>query len=415
MNVSAIILAGGNSSRMKYNKEFIKIGDEFLVHKQIKQLLTKFNEVIVVSNNPDHYQGQNVKVVSDILKGNTPIIGLHAGLIHSSNRYNYVIACDMAFINFDFINYLVSLTKGHEAYIAKYNNYIEPFNALYSKDIIPKIELFLKENNSGFQRLVKELNTHYISEPKVGFYQQKMDMFKNINNESDLYDDYTSITSNYINMDVKKVINFETFNVKDKVITEYPLTLYINNYYYSTMMITPDNIEFLVLGYLHSEFVIKDISEIIDIKLDIENHRCDIILNHKINTNNIQRLNIMSTACGNTSLVKINDEDLPIVPKKQTFNINHILDMVALFNKESILFKETGGVHSVELIYGDTKMLFEDIGRHNAIDKVVGYLLKNNIKSNNIYIITSGRISSDILLKAALINISLIVSRSAPT
>ena len=400
---------------MKYNKEFIKIGDEFLVHHQINKLLTIFEEVIVVSNNPDHYKGLNVKVVSDILIGKTPIIGLHAGLIHSKNRYNYCIACDMAFINFDFINYLVSLTRGHEAYVAKYNNYIEPFNAIYSKDIIPKIETFLSNGNFGFQRLVKELNTDYIKEQKVSFYMQKMDMFKNINNESDLYDDYLSITSNYQNMDVEKVINNETFHVKDKIITEYPLSLYINNNHYSTMMMTPDNIEFLILGYLHSEFVIKEIDEIIEFNLDLENHRCDVKLNHKIELNNSQRLNILSTACGNVKLVRIEDKDLPVVLLEHKFKLERIFEEVAIFNKESILFKETGGVHSVELLYGDTKMLFEDIGRHNAIDKAIGYLLKNTIKRDDVFIVTSGRISSDILLKSALMNISLIVSRSAPT
>ena len=145
MNVSAIILAGGNSSRMKYNKEFIKIGDEFLVHKQIKKLQSLFDEVIIVSNNKEHYKDYNVLVVNDILIGNTPIIGLHSGLVNSSNKYNYVIACDMAFINIDFIEYMISLLDGHEAYVAKYNNYIEPFNAIYSKSIIPKIESFLEK------------------------------------------------------------------------------------------------------------------------------------------------------------------------------------------------------------------------------------------------------------------------------
>jgi len=415
MNLSAIILAGGTSSRMKYNKEYIKLGDNYLIHQQIKQLLPLFEEIIVVSNNPTHYQGLNVKVVKDILNGKTPIIGLHAGLVHSSNKYNYVIACDMAFINLDFINYLISLVDNNDAYVAKYNNYIEPFNAIYSKGIIIKIEDFLEGNNYGFQRLVKQLNTHYINEQIVDFYQQEMDMFKNINNESDLLDDYLSITSSYQNMDVQKVINKEIFHVKDKIITEYPLTIYVNKTYYSTMMITPNNIEFLVLGYLHSEFLINNLSEIKNFKLDLENHRCDITLSHDIKNNNSQRLKIMSTACGNTSLPNILDKDLPKVIKKQTFNLNQILEEVAVFNKESLLFKETGGVHSVELIYGTNKILFEDIGRHNAVDKVVGYLLKNKIISDDIFIITSGRISSDILLKIALVKISLIVSRSAPT
>lgn len=415
MNVSAIILAGGNSSRMKYNKEFIKIGDEFLVHKQIKKLQSLFDEVIIVSNNKEHYKDYNVLVVNDILIGNTPIIGLHSGLVNSSNKYNYVIACDMAFINIDFIEYMISLLDGHEAYVAKYNNYIEPFNAIYSKSIIPKIESFLEGNNYGFQRLVKNLNTEFISEQKVSFFQQSMDMFKNINNESDLFDDYSSITSNYQNMYVKKVVNKEIFYVRDKIITEYPLNLFINNIHYATLMMTPENIEFLVIGYLHSEFVIKNINEIVNLSLDLENHRCDVSLNHKIDSLNELRLNILSSACGNAKLVKIEDSDLPKVKHNQSFKMQDIFDEVAIFNKESILFKETGGVHSVKLVFGESKLLFEDIGRHNAVDKVVGYLLKNGIKQHDVYLITSGRISSDILLKAALINISLIVSRSAPT
>ena len=415
MNISAIILAGGNSSRMKFNKEEIKINDEYLVHTQIKKLQTVFNEIIVVSNNPKHYEGLNVKVVSDIITGNTPIIGLHAGLVHSNNKYNYCIACDMAYINFDFINYIISLIDEKEAYVSKYNKYIEPFNAIYSREIIMKIESFLGDKNFGFQRLVKNLNTHYIKEQIVSHYQQEMDMFKNINRESDLYDDYTSITSNYQNMDVEKVLNKEIFKVKDKVITEYPLSLYVNNEHYSTMMLTPEDIEFLVIGYLHSEFVIKGIKDINSFKLNLEDHRCDITINHKIEVNNSQRLNIMSTACGNAKLVKMEDKDLPVVNTNHKFNIQEIFNEVAVFNKESILFRETGGVHSVELLYGDNKQLFEDIGRHNAVDKVVGFLLKNSIKQDDTYLITSGRISSDILLKAALMNIGLIVSRSAPT
>jgi len=415
MNISAIILAGGNSSRMKFNKEEIKIDGEYLVHTQIKKLQTVFDEIIVVSNNPKHYEGLNVKVVSDIIKGNTPIIGLHSGLVHSSNKYNYCIACDMAYLNFDFINYLISLVDNQEAYVSKYNKYIEPFNAIYSKKIIIKIESFLADKNYGFQRLVKKLDTHYIKEQIVSHYQEEMDMFKNINKESDLYDDYTSITSNYQNMDVEKVLNREVFNVQDKVITEYPLSLYVNNEHYSTMMLTPEDIEFLVIGYLHSEFVIKSIKDITSFKLNLEDHRCDVTTINEIKANNSQRLNIMSTACGNAKLVKIEDKKLPVVNTTHKFNIQQIFDEVAVFNKESILFRETGGVHSVELLYGDNKQLFEDIGRHNAVDKVIGFLLKNNIVSDDVYLITSGRISSDILLKSALMNIGLIVSRSAPT
>ena len=415
MKLSAIILAGGNSKRMKYNKELIKIGNEYLVHKQIKALSPYFKEIIVVSNNPDLYQEFDVKVVSDIIDGSTPIIGLHAGLINSSNEYSYVLACDMAFINFRYIEYLKSIIIDHEAYVAKYNNYLEPFNAIYSDKIIPKIVSFLQDGNFGFQSFIKTLNTHYITEQKVSHYMQDMDMFRNINNESDLFNDYKSITSNYHNLEIDKVINNEVIHVIDKVITEYPLSLHINGNHYATLMLTPENIEFLIYGYLYSEMIIKDISEVQSIELNLEDYLCNIEIDHEVVQNLNERLNILSSACGTAKRVITDENNLPFVNNKHPFKLNNILEEVAVFNKKSILFKETGGVHSVELIYGEEKVLFEDIGRHNAVDKVVGYLLKNKIKRDDIYLITSGRISSDILIKIALMNISLIVSRSAPT
>ena len=173
-NISAIILAGGKSSRMKFNKEYIKIEGEFLVHKQIRELKKIFNEVIVVSNNKEHYEDLNVHVVSDILNGVTPIIGLHAGLFHSSNEYNYVIACDMPFINKEYIAFLESKINGHDAYVSKYHGYIEPFNAIYSSKITNNIEDFISNGNYGFQNLVKLINTLYIPESVVSKHHKIM-------------------------------------------------------------------------------------------------------------------------------------------------------------------------------------------------------------------------------------------------
>ena len=415
MNISAIILAGGRSSRMKYNKEYIKIGDEYLVHKQIRDLLDFFEEVIVVSDNIDHYMDLDVLVVSDILVGNTPIIGLHAGLVISSNEYNYCIACDMPYINFKFIDHLINQVKDHDAYVAMNKSFIEPFHALYSKNIIGKIEKFIDQSNYGFQRLIKSLDTYIVQEKDVSFFQQGYDMFTNINKEADLYEHDTDIVSNYKYFDITKIVNGEEFSIKDKIITEYPLSLYVNNEKYAVMVMTPQDIELLIIGYLYSDLTIMNTDEIIDFKIDIEDNRCDVTLSHPLEMKNTQRLTILSSACGTSKSLEIDESTLPKVDFTHEFKSSELLDQVAIFNKESILFKETGGAHSVELVFGEEKILFEDIGRHNAVDKIVGYLLKNKINRDDIYLISSGRISSDILIKLALKNIGLIVSRSAPT
>ncbi len=415
MNISAIILAGGKSSRMKYNKEFIKIGNEYLIHKQIKLLQPLFNEIIIVSDNTDHYKTHNVKVVSDILEGNSPIVGLHSGLVHSSNKYNFCIACDMPYINIPFIKYLISMVEAHDSYVAKYHSYIEPFNAIYSKDIISVIETAITKKEYGFQTMVKQLDTYYIQEKELLPFLKENDIFKNINTEAELFNSKKSSTIEYRHYQIEKVINNNSFFMDDKVITEYPLNVYLNEEYFITLMTSPTNLEFLVIGHLISIGVIKKLSDIKCIAISLEEHLCKINIRDTNIPDTLKRARILSSACGASNKIEFDSIQDLIIDNNSIFNLTSILNNIAGFNKESILFKETGGVHSVKLIYDDKELFIEDIGRHNAVDKVIGFILRNNIKTKHKYLITSGRISSDILLKCSSSDIPLIVSRSAPT
>lgn len=413
MKLSAIILAGGKSTRMKYNKELIKIKNEYLVHTQIKKLEKIFNEIIIVTNNVEHYKNYKVRVVSDILEGNTPIIGLHAGLLASKNEFNYVIACDMPNINLDFINFLISQVSDQDAIVCKQNNFIEPFNAIYNKKVKNQIESFVANNQYGFQRLVQSVNASYIKEKDVAKYNT-VNMFMNINTEDDLLERTRKLAPILQNFEVTRVDGDTQFIKTDNVISEFPLSLYINNEFYAIIMMTPKDIEFMIIGFLHSNMLIQSVEEILSLNINLETKKSFVMLSHDIPSNRQDRLDIISSGCANNTK-PINEDILPKISNTHDFDLSLIFEQVSQFNKESILFKETGGVHSVILFYDDKSILFEDIGRHNAVDKAVGFILKNDLKEKKTYILTSGRISSDILIKSALANIELIISRSAPT
>jgi len=93
-----------------------------------------------------------------------------------------------------------------------------------------------------------------------------------------------------------------------------------------------------------------------------------------------------------------------------------VLALVRQFQLKSQIFKATGGVHSAALCdQRDILAFSEDIGRHNAIDKILGRCILDNLPTANRIIITSGRISSEIVLKVTRMDIPILVSRSAPT
>lgn len=415
--LSAIILAGGESKRMGYNKEYIKINDNFLVHNQIKFLSKIFDEVIVVTNNPDHYKDLEVIVTKDILHGKTPLIGLHSGLVKSSYEYSFIIACDMPNINKDFIDYLLSKVNNQEAYLAKNNGYLEPFCAIYNKQIIPKIESFIANKQYGFQNLVNTLDAYFIEEEDLAMFLKDSDVFKNINREEDLIEKKISINSSSKEVTIKKIVNGKEFQTKDLVITEYPLSLFINGEYYITLMISPMHINHLIYGFLNAEMLIKNYKDVKELNINLENYRADVILENSNVKFNKYKSEFLSSACGASPKVKekLDKTIIKNITNNTVLSSKEIFDNIQEFNHESMLFKETGGVHSVALVFNKTSKLFEDIGRHNAADKAIGYMMEKSIDSSDVYLLTSGRISSDILLKCALAKISIIISRSAPT
>lgn len=188
---TAIILAGGKSSRMGFDKQFLKINEKRLMNIVINKLEEEFNEIIIVTNKPEEYKNFNHKIITDKIVGEGPLSGIHAGLTESKSQYVFVIACDMPNIDIDYIRYM----KGNinkesiEVCITRHKDGIEPLVGFYSKDIVCKIENYLMENKRAIYKFLNNLKVRYIEEDKAREYTPNWDMFLNLNNKEDL-DEY---------------------------------------------------------------------------------------------------------------------------------------------------------------------------------------------------------------------------------
>ncbi len=215
---------------------------------------------------------------------------------------------------------------------------------------------------------------------------------------------------------IKRINNNVQEEITDLIIEEIPLDIFVNYEFYAALMCTPIEVRELAIGFLFSEGIISSIKSITSIEEKFENRIC-LILDHEINLdhNNVRAI---TSGCGNGSVhtKSLEEASVNFIESTCKFGITDVLKLMKEFNSKSDLFKHTGGVHSCSLCSENSILLFsEDIGRHNALDKIVGKALLNNIDLSDKLVMTTGRISSDIVVKVAKAGIPIIVSHSAPT
>lgn len=208
-------------------------------------------------------------------------------------------------------------------------------------------------------------------------------------------------------------------NEEDLIILEYPFTIFIDDEEIITLLCSPKSLEYLAIGFLYSEGFIESYSAIKNIQIDEDKGSAYINLNiRKTFNEKLQGKRTITSGCGKgTVFYNVLDS---FKSKKITNTIdiksNEIVDLMRSFNKDSELFNSTGGVHACAICNEHGIIYFEeDIGRHNALDKVLGKALVENMDLSDKIILTSGRISSEMLIKAAKRGIPVVVSRSAPT
>jgi FdhD protein len=155
-----------------------------------------------------------------------------------------------------------------------------------------------------------------------------------------------------------------------------------------------------------------------NIIIDTENYSSDIKLKDKQLDPQLLFKRLYTSGCGRGA-VFYNVLDLVQKTKIKSrikFSANRIITLMSTFQKHSLAFKETGGVHSAALSDGKDILIFqEDIGRHNALDKVIGEALLKGVQMQELIVLSSGRISTEIVSKTAKMKVACLISRSAPT
>lgn len=219
----------------------------------------------------------------------------------------------------------------------------------------------------------------------------------------------------------QRAIHYERFEYNKwepfdaETIVETPVSLTINGSAWLSFMCTPVDLEALAIGFLYDEGVISAMSEVEDVRVCEHGDNVDVWLNRSVEQPQSWRRTSGCTG-GVTAVNLLAKPDISFEveqPKVRPEAIGHLVEM--LFESQE-LYRETGGVHTSALSDGDKVLLSaEDIGRHNTLDKIAGLCLMRDIWPDTRILITTGRISSEMLQKAARLQAPILISRTSPS
>ena len=214
--------------------------------------------------------------------------------------------------------------------------------------------------------------------------------------------------------------NGKAERLTDDVVVESSLELVVNDRSVVTLLCSPEKREALAVGYLRSEGLIEGKESIKNVNLVPEDKSIELELTEDFGGLEayFDRKRALTSSCGRASTIIEKLEELKLEKPERPVGpgLTQMSELMKDLQKKAGLFRRTGGSHTAALAKPDgIEYLAEDIGRHNAVDKVIGGAVLSGCEPGSLTLLTSGRLSSEMVLKAIRSSIPIVISRSAPT
>jgi FdhD protein len=204
-----------------------------------------------------------------------------------------------------------------------------------------------------------------------------------------------------------------TSEVAAEVVREQPLTVYVNGEKFLTLLCSPMMLDALVVGYLWMEKVIAGTEDIVALDVSAVDGRADVTLAAPVT---LPTERILTSGCGGGITFRIDHRLFPRLHSSVVVRPRQLAHGMKQLFQAAEHYQKSRGIHGAALFDGERLLVVaEDVGRHNAVDKVKGRALLEGIDTHDRILLSTGRISSEMLLKAARMGVPVVASRTSPT
>jgi FdhD protein len=201
--------------------------------------------------------------------------------------------------------------------------------------------------------------------------------------------------------------------VRGEVVREQPLTVFVNGERFLTLLCSPMQLEALVLGYLWMEKVIQDVGDVTALAVSAVDGRADVTLRTRVE---LPTERILTSGCGGGITFRIDHRLFPRLRSRLRVRPGEVTARMKDLFAAAVHYRESRGIHGAALADPARLLIVaEDVGRHNAVDKVKGEALQCGLPTDDRLLLSTGRVSSEMLLKAARMGVPIVASRTSPT
>lgn len=206
--------------------------------------------------------------------------------------------------------------------------------------------------------------------------------------------------------------------VETRVVTEKPLTLYLNRQEVVTMMTIGDHPDLLAVGYLKNQNMLSADDVITGIEYDDDLEVVVVRTERETNYENKLKKKVRTSGCAQGTVFGDMMEGFETIelPETARLKTSWLYQLTKAINTTPSLYLEAGAIHGCVLCQEDKPLVYmEDVGRHNAVDKIAGWMVLNDISAGDKIFYTTGRLTSEMVIKTVMMGIPILVSRSGFT
>lgn len=181
--ITGIILAGGKSSRMGFDKGLADVNGNKMIELVYAALLQVTDDVMIIANT-NAYDYLQLPVYKDIFEDKGPIAGIYTGLSHSTTQKNLIVACDMPFVNHKLLQRMLEYGNNYEIVVPSVNGQMEPLCGFYKKEIAEQLKEIIEMNILSVHKAIEFFDYHTMAVNDTEAMENNP--FANLNRPEDL-------------------------------------------------------------------------------------------------------------------------------------------------------------------------------------------------------------------------------------